>query len=61
MHSKNDLIVDYEHLEQLREKAQDADVDLSTYQTNGNHTQGLAYEQARERFLSFIDAALNKK
>lgn len=61
MHSKNDHIVDYEHLEQLREKAQDADVDLSTYQTNGNHTQGLAYEQARERFLDFIDAALAKK
>ena len=61
MHSKNDRIVDYGHLEQLRKRAQDADIDLSTYQTNGNHTQGLAYEQARERFLDFMDAALDKK
>lgn len=61
MHSKHDQIVDYRHFEQLREKAKSAGVNVTAYQTNGNHTQGLAYEQARARFLDFVDAVLGEK
>lgn len=60
MHSKQDPIVSYEHLEQLLEAAKDANVDIETYQTLGGHTQGLAYEQARNRFIKFIESAAQK-
>jgi uncharacterized protein len=57
MHSKQDPIVSYEHYEQLLTAAEGADVKIETYQTLGGHTQGLAYEQARRRFIEFIENA----
>ncbi|KZY61814.1 hypothetical protein A3742_00945 [Oleiphilus sp. HI0071] len=54
MHSKQDPIVRYAHLEQLLTAADKAGVHIETYQTLGGHTQGLAYEQARKRFIEFI-------
>lgn len=57
MHSKQDPVVSYAHFEQLAEAADEAGVTIETYQTLGGHTQGLAYEQARQRFIEFIDSA----
>lgn len=59
MHSKQDPIVSYGHYEQLLAAAEEADVHVETYQTLGGHTQGLAYEQARKRFIEFIEKAVN--
>ncbi len=58
MHSQQDPIVSYEHFEQLVNAAEDAGLSIQTYQTLGGHTQGLAYEQARQRFLEFIERAI---
>lgn len=59
MHSRQDPIVSYEHFEQLIDAAEKAGLAIQTYQTLGGHTQGLAYEQARQRFIEFIDRGLD--
>jgi alpha-beta hydrolase superfamily lysophospholipase len=55
MHSKKDRIVGFQHMEQLERKAREKNLDVQTYETNGNHTQGFAYEQARQTLLKFLD------
>lgn len=59
MHSRQDPIVSYEHFEQLIDAADKAGLNIQTYQTLGGHTQGLAYEQARHRFIEFIERGLD--
>jgi len=55
MHSKKDSIVNFRHFEQLLAEAKRSNIDVTSYQTNGNHTQGLAFAQARKRFVEFVE------
>jgi len=54
MHSKNDPVVDYRHFTQLEAIAKQNDLNITSYQTLGLHTQGLAYEKARKTVLNFL-------
>lgn len=55
MHSKQDTVVSFDHFEQLKEKAKNADLDIETYQTLGGHIQGFSYPKTRQALLDFFE------